>query len=174
VVDPFRPRQRSIATNGPEATREVGRAIGALVPARTPGSSPDRGLVIRLSGPLGAGKTILVQGLAEGLGVTTAVKSPTFALEHRHAGRRMLHHFDLYRLSPGRDLDELGLADLLTGPDVVAIEWPDRIPEEPDDSTLALTIDWPEGEPFESDRRQIRIEGPAALVDPLHLPGVPT
>lgn len=170
VVAPHQ-SHRVLVTTGPEGTRGVGRAIAALVPAATTGSSDNRGLLIQLSGPLGAGKTVLVQGLAEGLGVMTPVKSPTFVLEHRHMGRRALHHFDLYRLRPGHDLDELGLADLLSGPAVVAIEWPDRMTDPPGDTTLAVAIDWPDGDAADSDRRRIRIEGPAALVDRLDLPG---
>ncbi|TPW02645.1 MAG: hypothetical protein FD129_3166, partial [bacterium] len=117
--------------------------------------------------------TVLVQGLAEGLNVTTLVKSPTFALEHRHVGRRVLHHFDLYRLTAGHDLDELGLADLLAGPDVVAIEWPDRMSEPAGETTLQVSIDWPSDIAAESDQRRIVIEGPAVLVDRLPLPDVP-
>ena len=78
-----------------------------------------------LVGPLGAGKTCFVQGLARGLGVTGYVRSPTFILIHEYAGPVPLYHVDLYRVDPA-DLDGLGLEEILEGGGVTAIEWADR------------------------------------------------
>ncbi len=86
------------------------------------------GDLILLEGDLGAGKTTFVQGLARGMGLTAAVKSPTYTLvhEYRALGRPGLGHLDLYRLAPGRDLSDLGLDELLArGP--VAVEWGGRL-----------------------------------------------
>jgi len=97
----------------PDETAAVGRAIAALL---------EPGDVVVLTGPLGAGKTRLVQGIAEGLGVLGRVTSPTFVLVRRHAGRMQLVHVDAYRLSEPRDL--LGLDDDVLADDVVTcIEW---------------------------------------------------
>lgn len=83
------------------------------------------GDVVLLSGPLGAGKTAFVRGLAEGLGCDLeGVSSPTFTIVQEYAGPIRLQHVDLYRLSPA-EVDDLGLDDLLEGA-VMAIEWPDR------------------------------------------------
>ena len=82
-----------------------------------------------LAGELGAGKTALVRGLAAGLGVAAGeVQSPTFTLlrEHRGAHGRLLH-FDLYRLSP-HEVEASGFEELLLGPGVKAVEWPERLP----------------------------------------------
>jgi tRNA threonylcarbamoyladenosine biosynthesis protein TsaE len=89
------------------------------------------GLVLALSGPLGAGKTAFVQGLAAGLGVDPArVASPTFviAVEHTAAGGRRLAHVDLYRVASAAELDAAGFPDLLGAGSVVAVEWADRLP----------------------------------------------
>ena len=86
------------------------------------------GDLILLEGDLGAGKTTFVQGLARGMGLAAAVKSPTYTLvhEYRGLGRPGLGHVDLYRMPPGRDLSDLGLDDLLArGP--VAVEWGGRL-----------------------------------------------
>ena len=97
----------------PDETAAIGRSIAALLVS---------GDVVVLSGPLGAGKTRLVQGIAEGLGVPGRVTSPTFVIVRRHAGRMPLVHVDAYRLSEARDL--LGLDDDVLADDVITcIEW---------------------------------------------------
>jgi tRNA threonylcarbamoyl adenosine modification protein YjeE len=83
------------------------------------------GAVVALRGELGAGKTTLVRAIAEGLGVEGGVTSPTFALVHRYDGLVPVWHVDAYRLKPGDDVRDLGLADAEGG--VVLIEWPERL-----------------------------------------------
>ena len=86
------------------------------------------GDVVLLSGPLGAGKTAFVRGLARGLGVDPdEVSSPTFTLVHEYRGGRLrLFHADLYRLGTA-GAEELGLDELGVNDGVLAIEWPDRL-----------------------------------------------
>lgn len=85
------------------------------------------GEILALYGPLGAGKTALVRGIAAGLGaVPASVSSPTFVLIHEYHGRLPLAHVDLYRISSLPELESTGLADYLSGPTVMAIEWADK------------------------------------------------
>jgi tRNA threonylcarbamoyladenosine biosynthesis protein TsaE len=100
------------------------REIGALLAGEL---EPDG--VLLLSGDLGAGKTVLVQGLAEALGIDPRhVQSPTFTVvrEH-HGGRRPLTHVDLYRLEPG-EAAALGVEEILAGPGIKAVEWAEQLP----------------------------------------------
>ena len=87
------------------------------------------GDVLALVGPLGAGKTTFVQGMARGVEVAADrhVASPTFALVNEHPGRVPLVHADLYRINDPRELEELGLSDAFDRA-AVAIEWLDRFP----------------------------------------------
>jgi len=107
-------------TRSEEETAALARDLAALL--------QDGDWVI-LTGPLGAGKTAFVRGLAAGLGVDPArVHSPTFTLVSEYPGRRRLAHVDLYRIDDPREVDELGLDDLRERKAVVAIEWGEKLP----------------------------------------------
>jgi len=85
------------------------------------------GETIALYGPLGAGKTALVRGIAQGLGASpTAVTSPTFVVIHEYQGRLPLAHVDLYRIRSPRELESTGLIEYFSGQTVTAIEWADK------------------------------------------------
>jgi tRNA threonylcarbamoyladenosine biosynthesis protein TsaE len=113
----------SWTSRSPEATRAAAREL-----ARSLGG---RGLVVALVGPVGAGKSEFVRGLAEGLGVDPReVASPTFAIasEYPAAGGLRLAHVDLYRIEREAELEAAGLRDLLAPGVVLAVEWADRFP----------------------------------------------
>ena len=108
----------------PDATHVAGRLLGEALATD--------GIVIALVGTLGAGKTVLTKGLAEGLGIEPgALASPTFTLvhEHRTADGRKLAHVDCYRLKSAAELEAAGFLDLLEPGAVVVVEWGDRFPE---------------------------------------------
>jgi tRNA threonylcarbamoyladenosine biosynthesis protein TsaE len=133
----------TITTHSQDETADVGRQLA---------SSLQPGSVLLLIGDLGAGKTALVRGLAEGLGVQPEdVSSPTFTLMQEYRGGRLpLLHVDLYRLNDSREIDELGLDEL--GQDgVLAIEWAEKLPRSVDGS-IEIRIAHGDG-----DERQISI-----------------
>ena len=112
--------QWSVVSRSPEETRELGIKIGRLCQPAD---------VIALDGDLGAGKTCLIQGLAEGLGVSkkSYVRSPTFTILNVHNGRLPLYHFDLYRLSGLDELEEIGYREYIYGEGVSAVEWASNV-----------------------------------------------
>jgi tRNA threonylcarbamoyladenosine biosynthesis protein TsaE len=88
-----------------------------------------RGSVVALTGPLGAGKTVFVKGLAQGLGIDPdRVHSPTFTFVNSHtsAGGTELYHVDLFRLRDKEDAMRSGFGELLAGDAIVAVEWAER------------------------------------------------
>ena len=92
------------------------------------GRAAKRGLVIALSGDLGAGKTQLVKGIARGLGVTARVHSPSFTLVNVYSGGRLtLFHLDLYRLETPEQFLSAGLEEYLRPDGVTVIEWAERM-----------------------------------------------
>jgi len=109
----------------------------------------ERGLVLSLVGPLGAGKTVFVKGLAEGLEIDPAlVTSPTFVIasEYPIARGRRLAHVDLYRVESREELELAGFADLIGPGAVVAVEWGDRFPEALPPDRLEISIRRPDFE----------------------------
>lgn len=106
-------------------TESLGARLGAALRENADSAVPEGR--IHLCGPLGAGKTTLVRGLARALGIEGPVKSPTYTLLEPYAhGEIKLYHFDLYRLSDGEELEYLGVRDVFAEPAVVVIEWPER------------------------------------------------
>ncbi len=155
------PASRRLTCATAEDTLNLGAALGR---------SAGPGTVIALTGDLGAGKTVFVQGLAKGLEVPPSfyVTSPTYTLINEYPGRLTLFHIDLYRLAGGEDLDELGLEEILHGDGVVAIEWPDRLaPGELPADHLAVRIEIPDPEQEDDGdgprRIEIRSEGEMSL-----------
>jgi len=92
------------------------------------------GLVIPLLGDLGAGKTAFVTGFCAALGIAAQVSSPTYTLINEYPGRLPVYHMDLYRLTDGESLWDIGFEDYLAGRGIALIEWPqiawDWLPEE--------------------------------------------
>lgn len=106
-----------VETHSPQETQALGRLLGRFAP-------PD--CVIALSGPLGAGKTVLAQGIGQGLQTSALVRSSSFVLVTAHPGGRLpLLHADLYRLSAPEEIAELALEEEAAG-GVLVVEWPER------------------------------------------------
>ncbi len=137
-----------VTTGSAEETRALAAELSAALPADT---------TLALHGDLGAGKTTFVQGLARGLGITDAVTSPTFNIFTLHRGPTTLLHLDAYRLDHPRQVEDLLLADFMSSPWVLAIEWPEKIEGwlPPDALHLELGI-------TPDERHTIRLVSPAS------------
>lgn len=112
------PRRDAVRSSSPERTAAFARRFARGLPP---------GTVLALVGPLGAGKTAFVKGLAAGLGLPPReAVSPTFALVHEHPGPVPLFHADLYRLAGPDEAAELGLEDYAERGGILAVEWAER------------------------------------------------
>lgn len=114
-------------TNSPEDTFAFGQKMAGLV---------STGDVLCLSGELGAGKTLLVQGIGAGLQVGDVVTSPTFTILNVYAADLPIYHFDLYRLEHPDELADIGFYEYIEGDGLAIIEWPDKFSEELPDEYL--------------------------------------
>lgn len=141
----------TLASSSAAETRAIGARLGA---AASPGT------LMALVGTLGAGKTQLAKGVAEGLGVRSVVNSPTFILMNEHAGRLRLFHVDAYRLDDPQEALAAGLLDERGADGVTVVEWADRLDGwlPPDRLDIELDLD-----PADPERRRIawRAHGPA-------------
>jgi tRNA threonylcarbamoyladenosine biosynthesis protein TsaE len=135
--------QGSLSTAAPRETRAIGHALGSHAHA---------GALLALIGPLGAGKTELAKGVAEGLGVTSVVNSPTFVLMNEHVGRLRLYHIDAYRLDDPEEALAAGLFDDRQAAGVAVVEWADRLADRLPAERLELTL---VPEPDGTDQRRI-------------------
>ena len=112
-------RMATFISHSPAETEALGEKFGRAA---------ERGLVVALTGELGAGKTQLVKGIARGLGIAARVHSPTFTLVNEYAGGRLrLFHLDLYRLETREQILSAGLEEFFQPDGVAVIEWAERI-----------------------------------------------
>lgn len=124
----------SVSLEDAAATERFGERLAACLP---------RGAVVALDGPLGAGKTTLVRGLARGLGCADDIASPTFTLmtEHEGCGNGLIfYHLDVYRLDQAEEFQQAGLDECFTADGICAIEWASRLGALLPDGTIRLTL----------------------------------
>jgi tRNA threonylcarbamoyladenosine biosynthesis protein TsaE len=113
-------------------TRRLGARLAKLLPD---------GAVVALNGPVGAGKTRLVQGLAQKCGVDPLdVISPTFSLIHEYRGGRNVYHFDVYRVKDDDEFLALGPDEYFSGPGITIIEWAEKVQSVLPDERLEVTL----------------------------------
>ena len=106
------------------------------------GGMAKKGNIYTLSGDLGAGKTVLSQGFAMGLGIREPVSSPTFTIVNEYtSGVMPFYHFDVYRISDPEEMYEIGLDDYLYGDGVCLIEWGELIDELLPEETIRIRIE---------------------------------
>lgn len=122
-----------LRVRGEEGVRSLGHQLASFL---CPGD------VIAMSGDLGTGKTTLTKAIAEGLGVTELVTSPTFTIVHEYQGRLPLYHFDVYRVHDPEELHELGYEEYFFGQGVSVVEWADLIPDLIPAEALTIAIEY--------------------------------
>ena len=129
-----RSESRTVLSTSLEQTLGLGERLGGLLAA---------GDVLALVGPLGAGKTWFVKGIAAGLEVSDVrqVRSPTFVLVSEYEGRLRLYHVDAYRLTGSEDLESLGSRDFIFGDGVTVLEWADRVVDGLPKQRLTVTFE---------------------------------
>jgi len=124
-------REMRVRTDSEQETREFGKWLSQFLQPQD---------VIGLAGELGTGKTVLAQGIGEGLKVGERVKSPSFTILNEYNGRLPLYHLDLYRLVK-EDFFRLGLDEYLSRDGVVVIEWAERVKEYLPEKTIYIELD---------------------------------
>ena len=125
--------KKIIETFSPEETFRVGKEIAMTA---------EPGQVFTLIGDLGVGKTVLTQGIAEGLGIEEPVNSPTFTIVQVYEeGRMPFYHFDVYRIGDVEEMDEIGYEDYFYGEGLCLIEWANLIEEILPDTYTEITIE---------------------------------
>ena len=134
----------TFTTSSAEETIELGKKIGKLL---------KKGDIIAMQGTLAAGKTTITKGIAQALGITDTITSPTFCLISEYEGTMPLYHMDVYRLDGTEDFINLGTDDMLYGDGVSIIEWSEKIMDELPSSTIILKIT-----PQEDGKRLIEID----------------
>lgn len=140
--------EQIIETYSAQETFEFGKKIGETVKP---------GQVYTLIGDLGVGKTVFTQGLAQGLGITEPVNSPTFTIVQIYEeGRMPFYHFDVYRIGDVEEMEEIGYEDCFYGEGVCLIEWANLIEEILPERYTQITIEKNPEKGF--DYRKITIE----------------
>lgn len=117
-------------TNSAEETIEIGKSFAEKL---------NKGTVVLLSGEMGAGKTVFVKGMAQGLGIKSLITSPTYAYMNDYDG--ILYHYDCYRLTSGEDAESLGLTDYFYAGGICVVEWSENIADVIPNGAIRVTIE---------------------------------
>ncbi|MDY4609010.1 MAG: tRNA (adenosine(37)-N6)-threonylcarbamoyltransferase complex ATPase subunit type 1 TsaE [Sphaerochaetaceae bacterium] len=112
-----------------------------LALGRRLGSVCKPGTVISLRGSLGAGKTVIAKGVAEALGITEAIVSPTFTLVQEYEGTMPMYHMDLYRISGTEEFEMIGGEEMLYSDGVALVEWSEKIESMLPDDTVYIELE---------------------------------
>lgn len=139
---------KTLITTSFEETQKLGFEFGQKLKG---------GEVVLLRGDLGSGKTTFVQGLAKGLGVEQRIISPTFiimrsyAISNQQSAISNFYHIDLYRIESERDIEGLGILELMgDSENIVVIEWPEKIEHLLPDNKIDLSFEY-----IEEDKRKV-------------------
>ena len=135
-------------THSEQETEHFGAELAEMIQAPA---------VLCLYGELGAGKTALIRGLAEGMGLTSTVSSPTFTIVNEYLGSRDLIHFDMYRLGSAEELFDIGWEDYLRRNAVLAVEWSENVQNAFDSTEIVIRL-----EKLSDNDRRITVEGVSA------------
>ena len=142
-------KKEIIETHSAQETFALGQRIGLEA---LPGQ------VYTLIGDLGVGKTVFTQGVADGLGITEPVNSPTFTIVQIYEeGRMPFYHFDVYRIGDIEEMEEIGYDDYFFGNGICLIEWAELIEEILPDNVISITIEKDLTQGF--DYRKITVDG---------------
>ena len=117
-------------TNSAEETIEIGKSFAEKL---------NKDAVVLLSGEMGAGKTVFVKGMAQGLGIKSLITSPTYAYMNDYDG--ILYHYDCYRLTSGEDAESLGLTDYFYAGGICVVEWSENIADVIPNGAIRVTIE---------------------------------
>jgi tRNA threonylcarbamoyladenosine biosynthesis protein TsaE len=133
-------------TESAEETEKLGFDIG---------KNAVNGDVIAVTGELGTGKTALTRGIAEGMGITEDITSPTFSLMEIHEGEKTLYHFDLYRIEDDREFNNLCFEEYWENDGISVVEWAERAGNRLPERRIDITIEY-----ISSTERRITVEHP--------------
>ena len=134
----------TIITNNADETIAVGKKLGATI---------DRGDVIALYGDLGAGKTTIIRGIAQSLGIASRITSPTFTIVNEYPGKIPMFHFDMYRITDKDELFEIGWDEYLERNGICIVEWSENIEGAFPHGTIRIRID-----KLDENKRSINID----------------
>lgn len=134
-------------TESPVQTLRLGRMLGEILSG---------GACVALVGGLGAGKTVLAKGIAQGLGVEDdrEVTSPSFVLVNEYRGRVPVYHVDLYRLENPAEMEGIGWDEFIDGPGVTLVEWADKMERHLPEERIEVQLQW-----VAEERRRLRFFG---------------
>lgn len=134
-----------LTSSSPEQTIEIGKALAALL---------ENGDLVSLTGPLGAGKTCLIKGIAGGFGIEEdEITSPSYTLVNEYFGRLPIYHFDLYRMKESSELYGIGWDEYLMRDGILVVEWGERADEQMPDERIEIII-----EILSENKRKIKID----------------